>query len=251
MGTTALIESLDSLDADCSVRMLSMFDHEEVGSQSAQGAESPAFADAMSRVVAALGGDIYAAKARSLQISSDMAHGVHPNYAERHDAQHSFTQDPPSLVCFVSTLYLGEGVREKEPTFYLKKMRIRPKLHGGLVIKHNANQRYATSSVGASFIREFAKRAGDLPTQDFCVKADAACGTTIGPITAAQTGIRTVDVGAPQLSMHSVREMMGTDDVFYGVKIFRSAYENFHDANKAIDIDGPDKFWKHPGNGWM
>jgi len=220
-GTTALLEASPSLAADASLRMLTMFDHEEVGSLSAQGAQSPAFEDVLRRAYDALGGvpghgftgDFSAFKARSLQISSDMAHGIHPNYAERHDPKH--------------------GV----------------KLQGGLVVKHNANQRYATNAVGAALVREFARRA-DVPVQDFAVKADAACGTTIGPITAAGTGIRTVDVGPPQLSMHSIREMMGADDVFYSVKTFAKAYEAYHDVNKAVDVDGPGVFWTDPGSGW-
>ncbi|KAH8051518.1 aminopeptidase [Aureococcus anophagefferens] len=156
-GTQALIEAAGSLAADASLRMLTMFDHEE---------------DVLSRAYAALEGrDEHAFVARSLQISSDMAHGVHPNYAS---ADHG------------------------------------PKLQGGLVIKHNANQRYATNAVGAVMVREFAARA-DVPTQDFAVKADSGCGTTIGPITAALTGMRTVD---------------------------------------AVDVDGPDPFWADPGKGW-
>ena len=168
----------------------------------------------LSRAYAALEGrDEHAFVARSLKISSDMAHGVHPNYAERHDPKHG------------------------------------PKLQGGLVIKHNANQRYATNAVGAVMVREFAARA-DVPTQDFAVKADSGCGTTIGPITAALTGMRTVDVGPPQLSMHSCREMMGSDDVFYTIKLCKAAYEHFADVTKAVDVDGPDPFWADPGKGW-
>ena len=217
-GTTALLEAQPSLAADASLRMLTMFDHEEVGSLSAQGAQSPAFKDVLERCYAALaastgGGDVKAFFARSLQISSDMAHGVHPNYADRHDPNHG------------------------------------PKLQGGLVIKHNANQRYATNGVGAALIREFAAIA-DCPTQDFAVKADSGCGTTIGPITAAGTGIRTIDVGPPQLSMHSCREMMGTDDVYYTIKTCIAAYEHYHTVSKAVDVDGPDAFWTNPGTGW-
>lgn len=122
-------------------------------------------------------------------------------------------------------------------------------LQKGLVIKHNANQRYATNAVGAAFAREFARRVG-VPIQDFAVKADSACGTTIGPITAGGVGLRTVDVGPPQLSMHSIREIMGADDVYFSVKTFVAAYEHFHEVNKAVDVDGPDPFWSDPGKGW-
>mmetsp|Transcript_1410 Transcript_1410/g.4224 ORF Transcript_1410/g.4224 Transcript_1410/m.4224 type:complete len:483 (-) Transcript_1410:40-1488(-) len=214
-GTQALIEALGTLPGDASLRVLAMFDHEEVGSLSAQGADSPCFGDCLERAYGALApaGDFHAFLARSFQISSDMAHGQHPNYADRHDPQHAV------------------------------------QLQGGLVIKHNANQRYATNAVGAAYVREFARLA-DVPVQDFAVKADSGCGTTIGPITAAGTGIRTVDVGPPQLSMHSCREMMGLDDVYYSVKTFRAAYEHYAETCKAVDVDGPDVFWKSPGSGW-
>mmetsp|Transcript_4297 Transcript_4297/g.13425 ORF Transcript_4297/g.13425 Transcript_4297/m.13425 type:complete len:478 (+) Transcript_4297:484-1917(+) len=214
-GTTALVESLDSLEKDASLRVLAMFDHEEVGSLSQQGAQSPTLRDVLARAYAAAAprGDFRAFLARSFQISSDMAHGQHPNYADRHDPKHAVA------------------------------------LQKGLVIKHNANQRYATNAVGAAFAREFARRVG-VPIQDFAVKADSACGTTIGPITAGGVGLRTVDVGPPQLSMHSIREIMGADDVYFSVKTFVAAYEHFHEVNKAVDVDGPDPFWSDPGKGW-
>uniref|UniRef100_A0A7S2SV01 aspartyl aminopeptidase n=1 Tax=Rhizochromulina marina TaxID=1034831 RepID=A0A7S2SV01_9STRA len=214
-GTRGLIDSLDdgSLATDTSVRMLTMFDHEEVGSLSAQGAQSPFFDETLARVSAALGADFFSIKARSFQISSDMAHAVHPNYSERHDGKN------------------------------------RPRLHGGMVIKHNANQRYATNSIGASLIRRFAELAG-VPIQEFAVKADSGCGTTIGPITGAGTGIRTVDVGPPQLSMHSCREMMATDDVVHAVQLFVAAYRSYSTLSKTVEVDGPDPFWAAPGVGW-
>jgi aspartyl aminopeptidase len=77
-----------------------------------------------------------------------------------------------------------------------------------VVVKHNANQRYATDAVTSFLFRELGERAG-LPVQEFVVRSDLGCGSTIGPILSTNTGIRTVDVGAPQLSMHSIREMTG------------------------------------------
>lgn len=108
-----------------------------------------------------------------------MAHAQHPNYAAKHDST------------------------------------MAPKINKGLVIKHNANQRYATNAVSASVFRRAGKRAG-IPVQEFTVRSDTACGSTIGPIIATLSGILTVDCGSPQFSMHSIREMMGKDDAFYG-----------------------------------
>jgi aspartyl aminopeptidase len=214
MATAALIESTPTLPADSAVRMVCMYDHEEVGSLSAQGADSPFFAETMARVASSLGADLPSTKARSFQISSDMAHAVHPNYSDRHDPAN------------------------------------KPRLHGGLVLKHNANQRYATNALGASLVRRFAEIA-KVSVQEFAVKADSACGTTIGPITAGGTGIRTVDVGPPQLSMHSCRELMATSDVRSSVKLFVAAFDNFAAVSRALDPgDGPDAFWTEPGNGW-
>jgi aspartyl aminopeptidase len=105
---------------------------------------------------------------KSFVVSADMAHGVHPNYSAKHDAT------------------------------------MAPKINAGLVIKHNANQRYATTAVSASVFREIARISG-TSVQEFAVRADAGCGSTIGPILATLSGILTVDVGTPQFSMHSIR----------------------------------------------
>ena len=104
----------------------------------------------------------------SLVVSIDMAHALHPNYSGKHDSTMS------------------------------------PKINGGLVIKHNANQRYATNGISASMFRHFGKMAG-IPVQEFTVKSDSGCGSTIGPIIATLSGILTVDCGSPQFSMHSIR----------------------------------------------
>lgn len=104
----------------------------------------------------------------SLVVSIDMAHALHPNYSGKHDAT------------------------------------MAPKINGGLVIKHNANQRYATNAISASMFRSFGKEAS-VPVQEFSVKSDSGCGSTIGPIIATLSGILTVDCGSPQFSMHSIR----------------------------------------------
>jgi len=161
-------------------RVVALYDHEEVGSRSAQGAAGPILEHALDRVVSGFkGGEpqgLVRALARSTLISADMAHAVHPNYADRHEPRH------------------------------------RPRIGGGPVIKSNANQAYATDAVTAGFFEELCREAG-VEAQHFVSRSDLACGSTIGPITAARLGVRTVDVGNPMLSMHSCREMAGTADV--------------------------------------
>lgn len=112
-----------------------------------------------------------------------MAHAVHPNYSEKHHGQHM------------------------------------PKLHEGIVIKINANQRYMTDSVGSSVLKVIANRA-EVPLQEFIVRNDSLCGSTIGPMMAAKAGIKTIDIGAPQLAMHSIRETCGVVDLLYYKKLF-------------------------------
>lgn len=149
-------------------------DHEEVGSTSAVGAQGPMLRSLLMQ----LAGDEKAFARmldRSVMISADNAHAVHPNYADRHDECHG------------------------------------PRLNGGPVIKHNANQRYATSSETAGLYRLLAEQEG-IPVQSFVVRTDMACGSTIGPLTAAELGVRTLDVGVPTLAMHSVRELAGSED---------------------------------------
>jgi aspartyl aminopeptidase len=161
-------------------RVLVLYDHEEVGSQSAQGAAGPLLAGALERSIAGFkGGEpqgLARALARSILLSVDMAHAVHPNYADRHEPAH------------------------------------RPVIGGGPVIKVNANQSYASDAQTAGFFTGLCDRL-DIEPQHFVTRSDLRCGSTIGPITAARVGVRTVDVGSPMLSMHSCREMAGTADV--------------------------------------
>ena len=154
-------------------------DHEEVGSGSAEGARGSFLEDVLRRLVVATGGDeqdIARAKARSMLVSADMAHAVHPNYSDRHEPGHQ------------------------------------PRLGGGPVIKANANQAYASDAGTAGW---FAARCADagVAYQHFVSRADLPCGSTIGPLTATRLGIATVDVGNPMLSMHSVREQAAVADV--------------------------------------
>ena len=160
------------------VPVVCLFDHEEVGSQSATGADSSILPTLLERITAALGGgrdDGHRALAGSWCLSADGAHATHPNYPERHEPGH--------LVA----------------------------VNGGPVLKVNANQRYATDAGGAARVVALAEAAG-VPLQRFVTRSDLPCGSTIGPVTAARLGIPTVDVGAPQLSMHSCRELCGAED---------------------------------------
>ena len=175
-GLRALIAAADG-NADV-VPVLACFDHEEVGSQSATGAEGPLLATVLERIALELGltrSAYLAALASSLMISADMAHAVHPNYADRHEPRH------------------------------------KPQLGQGPVLKCNHNQRYATTGASAAAMRRLATHVG-MPLQDFVARTDLGCGSTIGPITAASLGIAVADVGNPMLSMHSARECAATAD---------------------------------------
>ncbi len=174
-------------------RVIVLYDHEECGSKSAAGAAGTALRDVLRRIVDATSrerGSIEQsfprAMASSLLVSADMAHALHPNYADQHEAQHQ------------------------------------PQLNRGLVIKSNSNQSYATNGETAAAFTLLCEAAGYEP-QRFVVRSDLPCGSTIGPITSAELGIRTVDVGAPMLSMHSCREMAGTLDVHLAIETFTRA----------------------------
>jgi aspartyl aminopeptidase len=172
--------ALTAAAAAAPTQVLVANDHEEVGSGSAVGARGSFLEDVLGRIVGAVeGGDPQAlpmALSRSRLVSSDMAHAVHPNYADRHEAEH------------------------------------RPALGGGPVIKSNANQAYATDAGGAAWFAACARDAG-APVQHFVTRGDLPCGSTIGPLTATRLGIATVDVGNPLLSMHSCREQAAAADI--------------------------------------
>ncbi|MBW2267642.1 MAG: M18 family aminopeptidase [Deltaproteobacteria bacterium] len=176
-GLSALIDAPASPSAS---RVVVLYDHEEVGSRSAQGAAGPLLADLLERIVdSTKGGEMQAlhrALASSCLVSADMAHAIHPNYADKHEPQH------------------------------------RPVVGGGPVLKSNVNQAYASDARTGGLFELLCHRVGVTP-QHFVSRSDLACGSTIGPISAARVGVPTVDVGNPMLSMHSCREMAGTADV--------------------------------------
>jgi len=152
-------------------------DHEEVGSQSAIGAQGPLLRSVLERWCGSSENYLRAID-QSMLISADNAHAIHPNYADRHDQNHG------------------------------------PLLNSGPVIKFNSNQRYATNATTSAVYRRLCQD-NDIPVQVFVSRTDLACGTTIGPLTAGEVGVQTLDVGIPQFGMHSVRETCGTDDVDY------------------------------------
>lgn len=168
-------------------RGIALYDNEEVGSASAEGADSPFLGAVLERIVLAQGDrleDRHRAVARSLFVSADMAHAVHPNYRDLHEPRHM------------------------------------PRLNAGPVLKVNANLRYATLGTTAAAFLRYAREA-EVPVQTFVNRTDLACGSTIGPITAARLGMPTVDVGNPMLSMHSIREMAGSADQAAMVAVLR------------------------------
>ncbi len=184
-GLTALVAMDHPCEATCGVVL---YDHEEVGSRSAQGAAGTFLRDCLERIVLGHSDgrpDAYHRAIRhSLLVSADMAHAVHPNYAAQHEPRHQ------------------------------------PLLGGGPVIKSNVNQSYATDGQTWAYFEALCREAGVVP-QHFVTRTDLGCGSTIGPITAAELGIRTVDVGSPMLSMHSIREMAAASDVAAMASVLR------------------------------
>jgi aspartyl aminopeptidase len=181
-GTAALAAVATGPDAASLpyIPVLAAFDHEENGSQSDTGADGPLLGNVLERSVYARGGsleDRARAFAGTVCLSSDTGHAVHPNYAERHDPTHH------------------------------------PRVDGGPLLKVNVNNRYATDGSGRAVFAAACEKAG-VPFQSFVSNNSMPCGTTIGPITAARHGIRTVDIGVAILSMHSVRELCGAKDPY-------------------------------------
>ena len=185
----AAVSALTSLSGTPApfTRVIALWDHEEVGSGSATGARGTFLPD----VIARLAPDAEARRRaiqRSTLLSVDMAHGAHPNYADKHDGNH------------------------------------KPLLGQGPVIKHNINQRYATNAETAGLFRGLCQRAS-VPCQDFVVRNDMPCGSTIGPLSATLLGMSTVDVGNAMLSMHSVREMTAAIDIPRMIAVLRAWFE--------------------------
>ena len=176
------------LEADKSQnKLLICTDHEEVGSASACGAQGPFLQQVMERIWPN-NEDRNRIIAGSMMISADNAHGIHPNFSDRHDQNHG------------------------------------PMLNQGPVIKINANQRYATNSLTSAIFKQLCDDAG-VKYQAFVTRTDMGCGSTIGPITASEVGIETIDIGVPTFGMHSIRELAGSEDAFELTKVLKHFFE--------------------------
>ncbi len=175
----ALLALAGATEGHGPVPVIALFDHEEVGSASATGAGGPLLPSTLERIVATAADDrdaFHRSMARSVCLSADGAHALHPNHMGRHEPGHA------------------------------------PIIGRGPVVKHNANVRYATDAPGAALVRTLAEEVG-VELQSFVTRGDLPCGSTIGPTTAAALGATTVDLGVAQLSMHSARELCAAADL--------------------------------------
>lgn len=166
------------------------FDNEEVGSKTLQGADSSFLKDLLDRITIVSGGtleDTYRSRAHSFAISVDGAHAHHPNYSESHDPAYT------------------------------------PLINGGPVIKISSTYRYSTTSETASVFKRLCRDVS-LPYQELINRSDVPSGSTIGTITSALTGIKSVDVGSPMLAMHSIRETAGVLDHYYMTEVLKNFY---------------------------
>ena len=182
------------------INVLAVFDNEEVGSSSKQGADSTFLTDVFVRIGAALGAtdsQIRAAIASSFMASADNAHAVHPNHPEKYDAQNR--------------------------TF----------MNGGVVIKHNANQKYTTDAVSCAIFSSLCEKAG-VPVQHFANRSDVLGGSTLGNIANTHASMNTVDIGLAQLAMHSAVETAGCADAGYMVRALTALYS----SNVVVTADG-------------
>jgi aspartyl aminopeptidase len=174
------------------IKMIAFWDNEEIGSHTAQGAGSPFIPQIIERIMLSLKmsrEDYFRILSRSLCLSVDLAHAVHPNYSDKHDPQH------PLL------------------------------LNNGIAIKTNAQQRYASDARSCATIIALCKKY-KIPFQKYAAHGDIPAGTTIGPIHANLTGMQTVDIGTPQLSMHSSRELTGVTDYLALTELLTKFFQN-------------------------
>ena len=176
-------------DKGSNVQVLCVFDSEEVGSSSLQGAGSDLLQSLLERICAERGWDLKRMLANSFMVSADNAHAIHPNHPE--------FADPANA----------------------------PVINGGVVLKFNANQRYTTDGISAAVFRKICKKA-EVPVQTYCNRADLPGGSTLGNISLCHVSVPSVDIGLPQLAMHSCYETAGTRDIGALTDAMKTYYES-------------------------
>ena len=194
------------LSEQSSINIIALFDNEEIGSMTYQGADSNFFLMHLKRIFSQslnitktpYSEDLYMRfMAKSYVISADLAHAYNPNYSDKFQSEH-------------------------------KNL-----MQQGVVLKINVNGRYSTESENAAVFKELGKLC-NVPIQEFIVRQDSPCGTTIGPITSAKIGIKSVDVGIAQLAMHSIREQLGIVDLYYYRTIFEEFFKSYEKVKGNI-----------------
>jgi aminopeptidase I len=195
---TGLLESLSVTEDNSSLSVVALFDDEEIGSQLRQGAKSNFLSSVLQRLIA-LHGDsdlatLHELEANSFLLSADVIHAVNPNF---------------------SSAYLDNH---------------KPALNKGVTISLDPNGHMTTDAISLAFIEEIARRSGNV-LQYFQIRNGEPSGGTIGPMTSSRTGIRAVDLGIPQLSMHSIRATTGSKDVYLGARLFKSFFELWEEVD--------------------
>jgi len=206
-GMHALTAADATLGSSSACRLAVFHDHEEVGSVSAIGADSQFVTKTMDRIAEAAGGEGYQlteqdksrSRAKSFLLSSDSAHAIHPQWSSKH---------VPELA---------------------------PHMNAGVTVKMMMNQRYITNDVTQHLMDLVAERAG-VPLQYFSARNDCTCGSTIGPMSASNIGVRGVDLGIAQLSMHSIREVAGARDIDDAIKLFEAFFSHFEAIDESVDV---------------
>ncbi|KAK0206514.1 peptidase M18 [Desarmillaria ectypa] len=185
-------------DLDGNVNCIALFNHEEIGSVSRSGAESNLIPSLLSRL-SPTPGALACSIAKSFLISCDMGHALHPNFISKHEENHT------------------------------------PCINGGVVIKTNAKQRYTSDAVSSFLVKQLIEKKGGK-VQEYEVRNDMSCGSTVGPHLST-IGMRTVDIGLAMLSMHSIRETAGSHDVQNAIDLFTSFFEGFTKLDRSLTVD--------------
>ena len=187
---------------DQSINVFACFDNEEVGSGTKQGAASTFLYDVLHRINNALGKDdedYYRALAASFMLSADNAHAVHPNHPEKTDVN--------------NCVYMNEGV----------------------VVKSHAGQKYTSDGVSIAVFKGICEKAG-VPVQFFANRSDVVGGSTLGNIAMAQVSMNSVDIGLPQLAMHSSYETVGIKDTYYMIQVMEEFFNSHIEETSAHEL---------------